>query len=70
MNWPPHTASIMYFHIIEAVWAHLDREQKSANVQRRALDVLEEDNYSWRLLKKLHPSLPKRAQAALKNKLS
>jgi len=47
-----------------------EKEQKAANIQRRALECPSRglENYSWRLLKKMTESLPKRVQTVLKNK--
>lgn len=39
MDWPPLNPD---FKILEAVWDHLDTEQKAAHIQRKALIVLQE----------------------------
>lgn len=65
MDWPP-------VNIIEAVWDHLDKEQKkqAANIQSRAVNFIQKAQSTVLddALKKLQESLPERVPVVLKYK--
>lgn len=67
LDWPPQR---IHLNIIQALWVFLKEKQKTVDIQRRALKVIQE---AWRIilegyLKKLQENLAERVEAALKTK--